>query len=67
VVVEGLRGGDARAQRGGEESRDGCSEDQARASSFYRGRREAEAPGRFQWPAKKASVTRSEEEGFTTE
>jgi hypothetical protein len=67
VAVERLRGGDARAQRGGEESGDGCSEDRARASAFYRGQREAEAPGWLQWPAMKVRVTRSEEGGFMTE
>jgi hypothetical protein len=41
----------------------GCGEDRARASAFYRGRREAEAPGRLRWPAMKAPVTRSEEGG----
>jgi hypothetical protein len=49
VVVE-LGGGGAQAQRGEEESGDGCGKDRARASTFYRGRREAEAPG-IQWLA----------------
>jgi hypothetical protein len=40
--VEELRGGDARTRRGGEESEDGCGEDRARASTFYRGWREVE-------------------------
>jgi hypothetical protein len=44
VVVEELGGGEARAQRGGEENRDGCGEGRVRASAFYRGRREAGAP-----------------------
>jgi hypothetical protein len=60
-VAEELGGGDAQAWRGGEENGDGCGEDQARASAFYRGRREAKAPGRLQWPTMKAPVTRSEE------
>jgi hypothetical protein len=34
----------------GEESEDGCGEGRARASVFYKGRREVEAPG-TQWPA----------------
>jgi hypothetical protein len=50
TVVEELVGGGARARRGEEESRDECGEDRARASTFYRGLREAEAP-RTQWPA----------------
>jgi hypothetical protein len=66
-VPEGLRGGDARAQRGGEESADGCGEDPVRASAFYRGWREAVAPEQPQWPAMKVLVTHSEEGGFTTE
>jgi hypothetical protein len=66
-VVEGLGGGDARTQRGGEESGDGCGEDRARASNFYRGRMEAEALRRLQWPAMKVPVTCSEDGGFTTE
>jgi hypothetical protein len=66
-VAEGLRGGDARAQRGGEESGDGCNEGRVRASAFYRGRREAEVPGWLQWPAMKALVTQSGEGGFTAE
>jgi hypothetical protein len=44
VVVEELGGGEAQARRGGEENGDGCGEDWMRASAFYRGRREAEAP-----------------------
>jgi hypothetical protein len=44
VAVEELEGGEARAQRGGEENRDGCGEDQVRASAFYWDRREVEAP-----------------------
>jgi hypothetical protein len=66
-VAEELGGGDAQAWRGGEENGDGCGEDQARASAFYRGRREAEALWRLQWSAMKAPVTHSEEGGFTTE
>jgi hypothetical protein len=62
-VAEELGGGDAQASRGGEENGDGCGEDRVRASAFYRGRREAEAPGRLQWPAMKALVTRREEGG----
>jgi hypothetical protein len=50
AAAEELGGGGARAQRGEEESGDGCSEDQARALAFYRGRREVEAPG-AQWLA----------------
>jgi hypothetical protein len=50
VAAEELGGGGARAQRGEEESGDGCREDWARALAFYRGRREAEASG-IQWPA----------------
>jgi ribosomal protein L19E len=45
VAVEELGGGGARARRGEEESGDGCSEGQARAMAFYKGRREVEAPG----------------------
>jgi hypothetical protein len=41
-------GGGARARRG-VESGDECGEDWARASTFYMGRREAEAP-EIQWP-----------------
>jgi hypothetical protein len=63
-VAKGLGGGDARAQRGGEESGDGCGEDRARVSAFYRVRREAEAPGWLQSPPMKAPVTRSEEGGI---
>jgi hypothetical protein len=48
AVAEEISGGGARARRGEEESRDGCSEDRARASTFYRGWREAEARG-IQW------------------
>jgi hypothetical protein len=62
-VAEELRGGDARARRGGEENGDGCGEDRARASTFYRGRREAEVPRRLQWPAMKTPVTHSEDGG----
>jgi hypothetical protein len=57
-------GGGRGARRGGEENGDGCGEDWARASAFYRGRREAEVPRRLQWPAMKASVTRIEERGI---
>jgi hypothetical protein len=46
-----------------------CGEDWARASAFYRGRREAEVSGWLQWPAMKAPVTHSERGGggFTIE
>jgi hypothetical protein len=37
AVAEELGGGGARAWRGEEESGDGCGEDRARASAFYRG------------------------------
>jgi hypothetical protein len=37
VAAEELGGGGARAQRREEESGDGCGEDRARASAFYRG------------------------------
>jgi hypothetical protein len=43
-VVEELGGGEARARRGGEENGDGSGEDRVRASTFYRGQREAEPP-----------------------
>jgi hypothetical protein len=49
VAAEELGGGGTRAQRGEEESGDGCREDWARASAFYRGQREAEVSG-IQWP-----------------
>jgi hypothetical protein len=52
AVEEKLGGGDARAQKGEEESGDRCREDRARSPAFYRGRREAET-----------SVTQSEEGG----
>jgi hypothetical protein len=59
TAVEALNGGGAQAQRGEEESGDGCSEDCVRVSAFYRGQREAEAPG-IQWlasmPVLKTSV-----------
>jgi hypothetical protein len=63
VVAEGLGGSDAQSRRGGEESRDRCGEDWARASAFYRGWREEEAPGSLQCPTMKAPITRSEEGG----
>jgi hypothetical protein len=44
VAVKGLGGGEARSRRGGEENGDVCGEDRVRASAFYRGRREPEAP-----------------------
>jgi hypothetical protein len=43
VAAEELGGGGARAQRGEEDSGDGCVEDRARASAFYRGPRVASA------------------------
>jgi hypothetical protein len=43
-VVEELGGGEARARTGGEENGDRSGEDRVRASTFYRGRREEEAP-----------------------
>jgi hypothetical protein len=61
TAVEELSGGGARAWRGEEENGDGCGEDRARASAFYRGRREAEAPG-IQWPA---SMQRLEDVGYS--
>jgi hypothetical protein len=50
AVVEELGGGGTRARRAEEENGDGCSERRARASAFYRGQREVEAP-MTQWPA----------------
>jgi hypothetical protein len=50
AVEEELGGGGAQAQKGEEESGDGCREDRARSPAFYRGRREAET-----------SVTQNEE------
>jgi hypothetical protein len=66
VAAKEFGGGDARARRGGEENGDGCDEDRARASAFYRGRKEAEALGLLQWLAMKALVTCSEEGGGIT-
>jgi hypothetical protein len=67
VAVEELGGGEAQAQRGGEENGDGCGEDWVRASAFYRGWREAETPVVASMAAMKVLVTRSEEGGgFTT-
>jgi hypothetical protein len=42
AVAEELGGGGAQAQRGEEDSRDGCGKDRVRASASYRGWREVE-------------------------
>jgi hypothetical protein len=61
AVAEEIGGGGARAWRGEEESEDGCGKDRARASAFYRGRREAEALG-IQWPTSMLSL---EDSGYS--